>query len=216
MPDLTTYDGARLCGVDDTLGVGQLCKWPLVRVTWSVVADLPGFARETFRAAAEEAWSYWSAVCGILPQQIQGPAANVVIGIQSLGPGGVLADCQLPCGATIGSTVRMRVDTEEAWVLAENPPPTKIDLVRVLAHELGHAIGIPHIGSGNLMAPTYSSAIRRPVAGDVAEAVARYGLVPPRPPEPPTPGPLKELQAWLLDESTGRVYVRVNGVMYGQ
>lgn len=206
------YDGKPLCGVRTTEQVGEVCKWPSVSVTWAIAATLPGFAMDAFRLAIDEAWSYWTAVCGIRPMMLVGASANITIGLQTAGPGGVLADCELPCGASIGSKVRMRIDTSEAWVIAENPPGNKVDLVRVVAHELGHALGIPHIGAGNLMAPTYSSSIRRPRAGDAAEAVARYGLpVPISPtPSPPSADGLQEIAAILA--RGGELFIRANGI----
>ena len=184
------YDGQILCGADTTQAAsGELCKWPALDVLWTTIADLPGFGQDSFRQAAETAWGFWSSVCGIRPKYTTDPAqANILIGLQTIGPGGVLADSELPCGfTTMSQKCRQRYDTAEAWVVAENPPPNRVDLVRVMCHELGHAIGIPHIGTGNLMAPVYSGAIRRPTSGDIAEAVARYGL-----PSPVGPGPIPE------------------------
>lgn len=182
---MPNYNGQRLCGVEDTLGVGDMCRWPSLDVTWGIAADLPGFSRESFAAAIELAWSFWSSTCGVRPKFVNTQNANVMIGMQTIGPFGVLADCQLPCGVSMQASLRMRIDTAEPWVISENPPGDKVDLVRVIAHELGHGLGVPHIGGGNLMAPSYSSTLRRPAAGDIAEVVARYGLTGPLPPLPP-------------------------------
>lgn len=206
------YDGVNLCGTDDTAAAaGAMCKWPSLNVTWTIVADLPGFARESFKNAAALAWLWWSEVCGIRPSYVDSPQfANVLMGVQTIGPGNVLADSELPCGVTMNSQLRQRYDTAEAWVVSENPPPNRIDLVRVICHELGHVIGIPHIGTGNLMAPVYSLAIRKPVSGDIAEAVARYGL-PTSPPPAPPPGDFTEILAYL--EKGGQLFIRRNGVV---
>ena len=206
------YDGQRLCGVEDRLGAsGQMCRWPSLEITWSIVGNLPGIQPETFKRVCGLAWDAWSNVCGIRPRFVEGPS-NLAIGIQTIGPGGVLADCELPCGASPQSRLKMRVDTAEAWVVADNPPATKVDLLRVLIHELGHGIGIPHIGTGNLMAPIYSTTVNRPMAGDISEAVARYGLAPlPPGPDPEEPTDLTEVFAYLTNGQ--QFFVRRNGVI---
>lgn len=207
------YDGIQLCGVEDTLGVGQMCRWPMIDVSWSIRASLPQFAVEDFREACELAWYYWSSVCGIRPRYTPNNlTANLVIGLQTIGPGGVLADCELPCGASQASSLRMRIDTQEAWVIAENPPGSKIDLVRVVCHELGHGIGIPHIGGANLMAPTYNARLRRPQVGDIAEAVARYGT-PVAVPPPPVPPSDEYEEVTAILRKGGKIFVRTKGVV---
>ena len=217
---MTNYDGIKLCGVEDTLGVGEMCRWPSPDISWGIKADLPGFARDAFQEAIKTALDWWAAVCGVRPRFASSGFANIQVGIQTIGPGGVLADSGLPCGMSMSGSVAQRYDTAEAWVVAENPPGNRIDLVRVACHELGHAIGIPHIGNGNLMAPVYSVSIRRPQSGDIAEAVARYGL--PRPSEP-TPAPVpptpaseafKELAA-ILQDRDGKLIFRINGKVLG-
>lgn len=218
------YDGMRLCGVEDTLGVGSgMCRWPQPDVSWSIIADLPGWGREALQAAIESAFAGWSKVCGLRPVfRGFGERSNITIGVQTIGPGQVLADCELPCGYSMGHSARMRIDTAEAWVNAENPPSNRVDLVRTVCHELGHGIGIPHIGGGNLMAPTYSSQIRWPLAGDIAEAVARYGLpaanpnpAPVDPMNPPVDDGFTELAALLLDRN-GKLVFRLGGKVVGQ
>lgn len=209
----TNYDGHTLCGVDDRLGAaGMLCKWPSPDVTWTITGSLPGLASETFRRVCQEAWNAWAEVCGIRPRFVEGPA-NLSIGLQTIGPGGVLADCELPCGASMNSRLKMRVDTAEQWVVSDNPPANRVDLRRVLMHEIGHGIGIPHIGTGNLMAPIYSSKINKPLPGDINEGVTRYGLSNPvTPPQPPLPpGEYEELFALL--RKGGSFFVRQNGVI---
>lgn len=207
------YDGAQLCGADITAAArGGQCRWPSPDISWTITANLPGFAREAFRDAAALAWSYWSDVCGVRPRFVESGFANVLMGIQSQGPGGVLADSELPCGVTMQHSLKQRYDTAEAWVVSENPPGNKIDLVRVIAHELGHVIGIPHISGANLLAPTYSSRIRRPQTGDIAEAVSRYGLpsAPPVPPPTPPSDDLEEIASLLLKD--GQLFIRARGV----
>lgn len=211
------YDGSRLCGVDDRQGIGESrCRWPLPDITWALKADLPPFPRSSLVGAIEQAWKYWADVCGIRPRMVS-TAANIEIGIQTISPGGVLADCELPCAVNMRQSCRMRIDTAEAWVIAQNPPANKVDLVRVICHELGHGLGCPHLSGPNLMAPTYSRDIRQPQRDDIAWMVGTYGLptAPVPEPVPPTTEGIKELVSFLTD-SSGRLLVRVNGTLFGQ
>jgi hypothetical protein len=100
------------------------------------------------------------------------------------GQNGVLAESQLANGQS--GQKWQRYDSGERWVNAERPNNFEIDLARVACHEIGHFIGIPHISQGNLLQPTYDVRIRKPQAGDIREAQARYGK--PSPTAPPPPG----------------------------
>lgn len=210
---MPNYDGAQLCSLDPNLAVGTQNKWPMLDVTWTIVGNLPTLTAEGYKSASELAWSYWMEVCGIRLHWVEQAArANILMGIQTGTPGGVLADSELPFpGISPQHQLRQRYDTAEDYVVSENPPNNKVDVVRIIAHEGGHALGSGHISMGNLLAPTYSSQIRKPRAGDIAEMVARYGLPGPvTPPPPPPSGALDDLAAWLT--KGGQVWVRTNGV----
>jgi hypothetical protein len=47
--------------------------------------------------------------------------------------------------------------------------------VSVICHELGHALGLPHLNAGNLMAPYYDPDVTAPQKGDIEEIVKLYG-----------------------------------------
>lgn len=209
---MINYDGIALCGVTEQAGLGeQMPKWPSLDVTWGIAAGLPGFAADSFRSAATEAFARLSRVCGVRPRFIaDASSANIILGIQTIGPGGVLADCEIPTMRSMQQQCRMRIDTAEAWCISDNPPPNKIDLVRVIAHEASHGLGVFHIGSGNLMAPTYSARIKEPQAGDIAELVARYGIptAQPTPVDPPASDDDWAALAALLEQGA-RIVARI-------
>jgi hypothetical protein len=189
------YDGTKVCGVPDGLG-GDNCLWPFADVKIFASGLLGGV---DLAEATEQAIQGWNRVCGIRLALVAnaGEAHIVVTQGRIDGPMGTLAWSELPCGFTPNQwrKLKQQYDTGEMWTIAENPPGNKIDAVRVLRHEIGHAIGISHIAAGNLMAPTYSASIRDVQRGDVLEAVSRYGkpaAVPapvPAPSVPTTPVP---------------------------
>lgn len=182
------YDGARICGVADNLG-NVSCQWPFRDVNVFAAGRIGSV---NLADAMELSLPAWNNVCGIrLSMTTNLKTAHIAVGVGRIdGPGSILAQNQLPCGFTANNWRQLRgeYDASEAFVIAENPPPNRIDLVRVCAHETGHGIGINHIGDGNLMAPSYSGRIALPQNGDIVEARARYGA-PTAAPQPPTVPP---------------------------
>jgi predicted Zn-dependent protease len=181
------FDGVKICSVPDHVG-NVSCLWPFPNVAVYAEGMLGGV---NMVDAVEQALAIWNGVCGInLKMAANRSVAHIVIGRGSIdGPNGTLAWSELPCGFTKSQwrQLQQKYDTGEMWTIAENPPNGKIDAVRVIAHELGHALGVQHLAMGNLMAPTYSTSIRYPQNGDIVEMLARYGK--PVVPEPPAPVP---------------------------
>lgn len=181
------YDGVKVCSVPDSLG-GDNCLWPFLDVTVYAEGMLGGI---DLREAVEQAINGWNDVCNLrLSLTTNSKTSHITITKGSIdGPQGTLAFSELPCGFTKSQWRRLQqqYDTGEMWTIAENPPGGRIDAVRVICHEIGHAIGISHIAPGNLMAPTYSAAIRWPQRQDILEAVGRYGKPAAAPSPAPTP-----------------------------
>jgi hypothetical protein len=210
------YDGMVLCGFKEPANFSdRMYRWPSPDITWGIAAKLPQFAADSFYDACTECFDRWPRVCGVRPRFITDIGrANILVGIQTIGPGGVLADCELPTMGSMDQQCRLRADTAEAWCISDNPPPDKVDFLRTGCHEVGHGLGIGHIAAGNLMAATYSRTIRAPQRDDTYEAVNRYGLpIPPSPDAPPSPTPeysdaaFAELAKWL--EQGARIVAKI-------
>ncbi len=209
---ITNFDGKIICGVPDHVG-NVACLWPFSFV--SVFAE-GAIGHLALADAVEWALAEWNKVCGIRLTMSTNPrTAHIVCRPGRLdGPSNVLAQCELPCGfsPTNWRQINMTCDLSEALVLAENPPPNRIDAGRMVCHELGHGLGIGHIETGNLMAPVYSTSIRRPRDGDAVQARARYGApaLPPDPtPVPSTPSnptPTSIIPDEIAITVAGRVY----------
>lgn len=181
----------RFCGLPDFMVQDQTCAWPHKKITWNITGALPGMSAADQKAAYALAWSFWAEVCDIQPEYTASRAANVLMGAGGIDrAGGTLAWSELPCGSGESDTLNQKYDTLEPWGAFDVTEDSRgqIDIVRVACHEIGHVIGIPHIQGGNLLAPTYNPAIRKPQLGDIDEAVKRYGKPVNIPAPTPQPG----------------------------
>lgn len=178
------------CGVSEAFGTGVAqVKLPQSHITFRVDSLLPGLTRDDQEAAHLESWKRWARVIGVTVDKHSNPKTDptqFIVAVNLGGPSGVLADQELPYGT--GLNLRMRLDNNERWVIADNPPSGSINLLAVLCHENGHCLGMQHIsadGDADLMNPTYSPRIYVPQDDDISYGRKLYG--PPTTPAQPTP-----------------------------
>ncbi len=185
LPSCGKFDGAterhlcspRCCRFPDRMNLAaDLQKWPAgMVITWKVETAAGILPRTAIETAYMSATQDWMKVCGVkFEPTANSKTAGILVHFSGIdGAGRVLAWSDLPDDK--GSQRIQRFDSEEPWVVSDKPKPGEIDFVRVVKHELGHVLGIGHIGMGNLLQPMYDPALRSLQAGDIAEAVARYG-----------------------------------------
>lgn len=189
---LRSMAAPRFCSRPDCMGlaIGQGNRWPEPRVKWTILnpAGFRGLSEKQAQDAFAWAWAAWAGVCGIQPLHVAEPArAHVVIQSAAIdGPGQTLAWSELADGTMDRKS--QRFDASETWTVDSAVGTRGLDLRRTAAHEIGHVLGIPHIRNGNLLQPMYDPSIPGPQAGDIAEAVGRYGP-PVSAPPPPLPEP---------------------------
>jgi hypothetical protein len=194
------------CGTPDALGAEQLCKWPQREVTWNIVHSLPGVSDADFKAAVQWGADQWNANCGVsLRYKTNGrtTTTNIRLTVANLGgPGNVLADQELPCGATANASLRGRYDRSELWHAGELPVPDGYIPLRLTGlHELGHALGLPHHAPGvvpAVMDPSLNTTLIRLQPWDIEQSQLRYG-------PPLSPGPPGGKGPWQITEQSENV-----------
>lgn len=171
----------------DTRGIraaqNRHCKWPHhdIRVWHDMTfSNVP---LEVVERCWRAALASWEAVCNLKFVFVQTKAeANIFAHAQHIDrASNVLAWSMLPCGIGERGQCEQRYDLEP-W---ERYGTNWSGLQEVMAHELGHALGLDHLPAGNLLQPFATFQIVQPQQGDIVEAQARYGPPIARPPEPP-------------------------------
>lgn len=164
------------CGLPDfnISGSDTPCRWPMPRITYYAKLRLPGINEDQADAAYDAAFAQWAAVCNIEPVRVADPNLANIFAKSGVGKhvglddrGGTLAWSELPCNVSENMQLDQMYDEAEDWSFNM--------AVAVICHELGHALGLAHLGKGNLMAPYYDPGIRTPQKGDVSEIVKLYG-----------------------------------------
>lgn len=169
-----------------------------MKLNYHVAAPIPGWSMLQTHEAFAQALESLSKVCAVVFLRVDTPAnANL---LYKVGPidkaSNTLAWCELPYGKdTPGTTLNSLIDNAEPWINSADPPNGRLDLVRVLAHETGHGLGLEHGPEGALLAPYYDRAIREPQAWDIQELQIRYGPHVVETPTTPPPQPPSNAKA---------------------
>ena len=175
------------------------------RPKWCLQGKLRQFTDNQLRQYIADACGYWSEQCDLVFTETNDrAAADIVIEDHDFGdgPGGVLADAQLP-----GPRQQlMRIGREGNFVASSNPPSGTTDIVAIICHESGHIIGFYHLPSGgdlDLMEAFYRAGLRKPQRAESAMARQWYGAPVARaPPSDPT-------------KPTGKVIIEVTAIVDG-
>lgn len=186
----------------------DVCKWPSKEVVYASQITLPGITPQQAIQAYDQAAAQWMAICGIkLTRGVPGKAN--IYAKSGLGRangldnrGGTLAWSELPCDVNMDTQLDQMFDEAEAWSYNM--------AVAVICHEMGHALGLPHLAKGNLMAPYYDANTTKPMRGDIEEMLARYGEAKIPAPAPGTPPPVTPAPG--LPDVSG--VITINGIPF--
>ena len=169
-------------------------RWPMDRVTFTIVND-SGVTVDfkIFESAMAHTIKAWNSVCGIqLETWEKGEPGPNIYGYSRRidGGSGTLAWSMLAyAGMPATSQLEQRYDQERWYFNDSGQNESGINLGAVMAHEVGHALGLNHISANfakALLNPFYDPAIVKPQKADISVMVGYYGD-PKQPPEPPDP-----------------------------
>jgi hypothetical protein len=135
-----------------------------------------------FRDEVAAAFAMWQAIADIRFREAASPSeADIVIGAQ-VDPIGhafadVFYDAASPERLKPISKALVCLNPTKLWKIGFDGDLKTYDIRYTIAHEVGHAIGLDHpIGPGQIMGYRYEERFRQLQPGDVAGAVALYGV----------------------------------------
>ena len=188
-----------------TMGTGATITWSYMNSGTSCAAEgagctissLASFMPVGFGTQIEAAFEAWAAVANLtfvfvaadngVAFNAAGTNADIRIGGHAFdGALGTLAHGFYPPNNGDTAAGDIHFDTAEIWSLTQ--AGSGFDIFTVMAHELGHALGLDHTNvAGSLMNPFYSESIVGPQADDIAGMQFIYGAaVTTNVPEPTT------------------------------
>lgn len=161
-----------------TIANARNCK---EMVPFDALLERAGISQEGFQRQVDQALAMWTAVADVHFRQVQDVTdANILIGAQAQPEGTAFADVRPvrgdtgPVAAIAGASVCL--NPFAAWRARPDGNKHTFDIRYVIAHEIGHTLGLDHPGRrGQLMAYSYDEEQRELGPGDVAGAVALYG-----------------------------------------
>jgi hypothetical protein len=174
-----------------TFGTGATISWSFTGAIdcspdgGGACSSLSSFMPVGFEAAIEAAFDAWASFADLtfvfvpsdngVASNASGTNADIRISGHAFdGPNGVLAHGYYPPANGNSIAGDIHFDTAETWKLGFGGPG--FDIFTVMAHELGHALGLDHTGvAGSLMNPFYTEAFSGPQADDIAGMQFIYG-----------------------------------------
>jgi hypothetical protein len=173
-------------------GTGAAVTWSLMgpgvscagECTDGTFTPLDAFMPAGYLAEITRAFDSWAAVADItftqvadngLPFNALGATGDIRIGGHTFdGGGGTLAHGYFPPPNGISAAGDIHFDIGDPWQIGFGGPG--FDFFTVMAHEIGHAIGLRHTAvPGSLMNPFYTEGYDGPQADDIEGAVFIYG-----------------------------------------
>ncbi len=148
---------------------------------------LSAFMPAGFKTEIESAFDAWSSVADITFSEVAdngenfgvfGGSGDIRIGGHVFdGAGGILAHGYYPPNNSLSGAGDIHFDENDQWKIGFGG--SGFDIFTVMAHEIGHAIGLDHDTEFlALMNPFYSEAFSGLRADDIAGAQAIYGSAP--------------------------------------